>query len=88
MAAAAGLIALILAWPFGGQSPVSTDTPTVDPVVIDPSTVPAEVPQIADTNTPESGTGDDILLGQMPKEPAFNGGGLFDEPQPADSGGM
>jgi hypothetical protein len=64
MAAAAGLIALILAWPFGGQSPVNTGTPTVDPVVIDPSTVPEDVPQIADT-----GQDTDILVGGMPKEP-------------------
>ncbi|MET0689252.1 MAG: toll/interleukin-1 receptor domain-containing protein, partial [Methyloceanibacter sp.] len=60
MAAAAALTALIFSWPFGGQTPVS-NTPTVDPVVIDPSTVPEDVPQIADT-----GQDTDVLVGQMP----------------------
>lgn len=70
MAAVAALIALILAWPFGGgQAPVSSSAPSVDPVVIDPSSIPAEVPQIADT-----GQDSDILLGHMPKEPGFEGG--------------
>jgi hypothetical protein len=87
MAAAAALTALIVGWPFG-QSTVSNE-PTVDPVVIDPSTVPGEVPQIADTNTPDSDPG--IQVGQMPREPAGEGGFIGDfaqEPQPADSGGM
>lgn len=59
MAAAAALTALIFSWPFGGQTPVS-NTPTVDPVVIDPSTVPEDVPQIADT-----GQDTDVLVGQI-----------------------
>ena len=57
--AAAALTALIFSWPFGGQTPVS-NTPTVDPVVIDPSTVPEDVPQIADT-----GQDTDVLVGQI-----------------------
>ena len=85
MAAAAGLIALIMAWPFGGQTPVSNNTPTVDPVVIDPSTVPEEVPQIADTgNPPQYATGDDLLLGHMPTESASEGAAGFIDGLPAD----
>jgi hypothetical protein len=91
MAAAAALTALIVGWPFG-QSTVSNE-PTVDPVVIDPSTVPEDVPQIADTgNLPQSGTSDELLLGYAPKEPGYDGGGIIgdfgQDPQPADSGGM
>ena len=90
MAAAAALAALIVGWPFGGQSPVSNE-PTVDPVVIDPSTVPADVPQIADTNLP--GFDSSVQVGQVPREPGGEGGGGFigdfaQEPQPADFGGM
>jgi hypothetical protein len=69
MAAAAALTALIVGWPFGSQSPVN-NTPTVDPVVIDPSTFETEIPQIADSGAPKSGTDDEVLLGEMPSQPA------------------
>jgi hypothetical protein len=84
MAAAAGLIALIMAWPFGSQTPVSTNTPTVDPVVIDPSTMSRDTEQMAQPTPTEEA---DVLVGEMPKEPAFNGD-IIGVPPPADSGGL
>jgi len=46
LAAVVALIALVLGWP--SNRPADPNTPTIDPVVIDPSTVPADVPQVAE----------------------------------------
>ncbi len=64
LAAAIALIVMVMGWP-SDQRAVQNE-PTVDPVVIDPSTVPGNVPQVADTNPPDYGSETDILVGGMP----------------------
>ncbi len=86
MAAAAALSALIVGWPFGGQAPVS-NAPTVDPVVIDPSTMSRDTEQMAQPAPAETGD-QDILLGHMPKEPDFQGDGIIGAPEVVAPGGL
>jgi hypothetical protein len=79
LATAIALIVLIIGWPSDQRA--LQNSPTVDPVVIDPSTVPGDVPQVADTNSGES----DILVGEMPSSNA-NEPAIAADPPPNPDG--